>query len=435
LSVLLASGCGASRSNGDGGGPKDLSACQGVGCNVMNCPQGTDTTVAGTLYAPNGVDPVPNATIYVPATAPAAFPNGVACDLCGTISGVVTSTVTRHDGGFTLTGVPVGANVQIVAELGRFRAVRSMNVEYCKSNIVPKDPNTFGIRLPGKDADLNPGDRVPKIAVATGEFDQIECVLKRMGLSQIDLYNDRSGAPLPATIATFESLLTDPAKMKTYNIIFVNCTKAEDFEPTLKKAGVLKNIEDYVASGGRLYATDWAYDVIHQVPEFAQAICFVEGGVDGPAPPMTCPTAPLAPEAAHSNTKWDTSAKIKDLTMEKWLGNFTNTIINGVVPVAFNFVVINRTADTSKVFAEGEAMSAGGLPLQAKGVRPLTVTFDYKQCGRVHYSSYNTEPNAGVFDAPTTRYPMCDMRTTFNPQERMLEYLIFETAQCIGPIL
>ena len=47
----------------------------------------------------------------------------------------------------------------------------------------------------------------------------------------------------------------------------------------------------------------------------------------------------------------------------------------------------------------------------------------------------NTEPNANVFDVASTRYPMCDMRTTFNAQERMLEYLIFETAQCIGPIL
>jgi len=74
------------------------------------------------------------------------------------------------------------------------------------------------------------------------------------------------------------------------------------------------------------------------------------------------------------------------------------------------------------------------LPQFSKGTRPLTVTFDYKQCGRVHYSTYNTEPNAVPDDTPMNRYPLCGGRTTFNPQERLLEYLIFETAQCVGPI-
>jgi hypothetical protein len=41
---------------------------------------------------------------------------------------------------------------------------------------------------------------------------------------------------------------------------------------------------------------------------------------------------------------------------------------------------------------------------------------------------------AAPADDATYRYPTCNNRTTFNPQERLLEYLIFETAQCVGPI-
>src|SRR5207248_814856 len=107
-----------------------------------------------------------------------------------------------------------------------------------------------------------------------------------------------------------------------------------------------------------------------------------------------------------------------------------------LVDVEFSFVVVNRVGDAmhpTKLWASGIA-DGGGLPNQSKGRRPLTVTFDYKQCGRVHYSTYNTEPAAAVDDTMTNRYPSCGNRMTFHPQERLLEYLLFEVAQCVGPI-
>ena len=64
------------------------------------------------------------------------------------------------------------------------------------------------------------------------------------------------------------------------------------------------------------------------------------------------------------------------------------------------------------------------------GTRPLTVTFDYKGCGRVHYSTYNTEPNGLVVE--TERWP-ASCKTKFSPQERLLEYLFFNVAACVGP--
>lgn len=427
--ALLLAACGSpSRGGGDGdGGAQDSGPS-------AKCPAGSETTIVGTLFAPNGKDPVPNATVYVPSGAPAPFPDGVACDLCGMVSGARVQATTGPDGTFALPGAPDG-EVTLVAELGRFRSVRTMRVAPCAQNVVPADPGVAGLRLPGKDGDLAPGDRVPKIAVATGDFDQIECVLKRMGLQSIDLYDDRTGATLPKTIATFESLVSDLAKMKQYHIIFVNCTAAQHFEPTLQKPGVLANLEAYVAAGGRLYATDWAYDVIHQVPEFAPMMCFIEDGVLGPAPPATCAGKPAPPGAAHSDTAWHTSATILDSTMAAWLANFPSTIAKGQVPVAFNFVVINKVQGDTKVYAEGNAEAQGSTPMLAKGTRPLTVTFDYKQCGRVHYSTYNTEPSNVVANTAATRYPGCDNRDTFNAQERLLEYLVFQTAQCIPPIL
>jgi len=431
--MLAATGCDEDHGRG---APPDLAACVGVGCNVSACTAGTETTLAGTLFAPNGKDPVPNATVYIPATAPAAFPDGIACDLCGTISGAVATALTRADGGFLLTGVPEG-DVQVVAELGRFRRVTRMTVQKCVQNLVPQDPGTFGIKLPGRDGELSVEDRIPKIAVATGDYDQIECVLKRMGITQFDLYNDRNvGATLPTTIAELSTLLTDRARLEKYNLLVVNCTEAQ-FEPILKVPGVLANLEHFVGGGGRIYATDWAYDVINQVPEFAPYLCFVKGGVLGATPPATCSSLPGTAAEAHSTTPYDTGATIKDPTMRDWLANFPNTLVGGQVPISFNFVVINQTGDMTHpatTWAEGLAEAQGSLPMMSKGVRPLTVTFDYKQCGRIHYSTYNTEPAAVVDDSTNGRYPLCGGRTAFNAQERLLEYLLFTIAQCVGPI-
>jgi hypothetical protein len=441
LVAVGAPACSSSgRATGDAGAPHvpaDLAGCTGRGCAIPACAGRDDTVITGTVFAPNGVDPVPNASVYIPLDEPLPYSGGVACDLCGTVAGALTTTVTRADGLFRLTGVPAGQNIPLVVELGRFRRVVRMNVTECTTNLVPKDPNLFGLRLPGKDADLSPDDHVPHIAVASGDFDQIECVLKRMGISQIDLYDDREpGTSLPATLGKFGDLIADRAKLKSYNLVVINCTKAH-FE-TLLTPAVLANLEDYVASGGRLFATDWAYDFIHQVPEFAPYLCFVPGGVNGPSPATACGGAPGLKGEAHSNDKWNTAASIKDPTMKSWLSVFPNTIVNGLVPVAFNFVVINRVGDANKfpttIWADGDATDPASLPQFSKGTRPLTVTFDYKQCGRVHYSTYNTEPNAAPNDVPMSRYPMCDNRTTFNAQERLLEYLIFETAQCVGPI-
>ena len=426
----------------DAGSNPDLRGCVGAACtpNPDGCAAGTPTTIVGNVFAPNGVDPVPRVSVWVPSGALPAPKTGLSCDLCaaGSPPGAATATLTRTDGFFSLSGVAAGDSVTVVAELGRFRRVTHMKVVACKQNVVPGDSPAHGLRLPGKDLELGPDDRAPHIAVATGDFDQIECVLKRMGFSQFDLYNDRNaGTALPATVGEFAALLADAVKLATYQILVVNCTNAQ-FEDAMALPATRKNLEAYVAGGGRLYATDWAYDVINQVPEFAPYICFVSGGVNGPSPMASCPTTSGTPKAAHSTANYDSSAQITDDGLRDWLLQIPNTLVNMVVPIRYNFVVVNQLGDMlhpGKVYAKGLAEDPLALPMFSKGVRPLTMTFDYKGCGRVHYSTYNTEPSDVVPDTAMARYPSCGGRTNFNAQERILEYLIFEVAQCIGQVL
>ena len=67
------------------------------------------------------------------------------------------------------------------------------------------------------------------------------------------------------------------------------------------------------------------------------------------------------------------------------------------------------------------------------GVLPLTTTFDYNSCGRGLYSSYHTL-GRDIFDTGTEPFPAYCPTGQLSPQERVLEYLILEIADCIDPV-
>ena len=430
LSMALLAGCSQSgrsgaTDNGDGGNTGDgehdgapsfaFDLTSGPGGDLASCDNGA--TLSGKVFAPNGLDPVPGATVYIPADPVAPFAATVTCDLCDKVPPAITKTTSATDGSFSLAGVPDG-DVVVVIQLGRFRRVLHFQVMPCEQRAVP----ARFTRLPTKNGELDPGDHIPRIAVATGDYDQIECVLKRMGIAQLDLYDDRGGVNNPPALGSFDSLLSDPKKMLGYDVLFVNCTNNE-FESSLGRKAVLDNLTAYAAAGGRLYLTDWAYDLVEQVPAFAPYMCFEpqRGGN------LMCGPAPQTAMNADSNSPYSNKALIKDARLADWLALFPN-VIDGQkrVSVDFSFVVVDEVANDPKaypttVWVEGDTAQFG--------VKPMTVTFEYNQCGRLHYSTYNTEPNGVVPE--NGRYPN-NCKPAFSPQERILEYLVFEIASCIN---
>ena len=45
--------------------PASAQYCTGSCQTIPACTQGATTTVSGTMYAPNGTDPLPNVTVYI----------------------------------------------------------------------------------------------------------------------------------------------------------------------------------------------------------------------------------------------------------------------------------------------------------------------------------------------------------------------------------
>lgn len=432
--ALSLSACGPSA--GGGGGDDDDTGgtdsgpqgCQGPQC-LNYCPTGTMTTITGVVKMPNGVDPVPGALVYVPREV-TEFPDGVRCEICDTITdAALVSTATAVDGSFTLGPIPTPENaqagfpVQVVAQKGRFRKLIELTIDNpCESNTL----DAQAMQLPGRTEGY---DSIPNIAVATGDYDVMECVLLKLGIEQgaFDLYHGLSLGTTSGAAGNLDTLLQDLTKMKEYHIIFLNCT-GNTYEELLTDPTVRANVEDYVLSGGRLYVTDWSYDYIEQIEEFSPFIDF--------APDASGDAPETRDAAAVGEGGITTEGLVHDEGLAEWLRAVEavtgSEIINDQGRVHIDHFLVSwvmqlmvQESDTVKVWLSGD-VSGGGL----SGDYPLTTTFDYQQCGRVLYSSYHTAGRDDIFG--TAAFPDYCASGELSPQERVLEYLILHVADCIS---
>ena len=442
--ALLACACGPSSStgNGDGGGnPGQIDSgfgppgCQGAGC-YNYCPTGSQTTISGRVTAPNGIDPVPGAVVYVPSSLN-EFPQEVACEVCNQITdAALVSTKTETDGTFTLGPIPTSEadvvtggpfTVGVVTQKGRFRRLSDVVVDVACSTNTP-DPANF--RLPSRN---EPGtyNNIPKIAVATGDYDIMECVLLKLGIEQgqFDLYEGAAFATGGGSSGGFDGLLANLDRLLDYNIIFINCT-GDTWENLLTDPTIRGNVEQYVASGGRLYVTDWSYDYVEQV--WSDQIDF------GPGSSAPAPAEPMN-EAAIGDDGITTEAQVLDQGMGEWLNAVEQVTGEEIISAdnrvhiehflsgwVMQFMVPPNSATNTTVWLEGNVTGAG-----LSGNLPLTTTFDYNSCGRVLYSSYHTRGRDGFggLGGPFPGY--CPTGEGLSPQERVLEYLILHIADCL----
>jgi len=91
------------------------------------------------------------------------------------------------------------------------------------------------------------------IAVLTGNYDNIEGLLTKLGL-EFDLYSV-DGA---VGVGTIVELLSDPTSLSQYEIIFANCGGYHGWMP-IDFPDVMPNVKQYVLNGGSLYMSDYAW--------------------------------------------------------------------------------------------------------------------------------------------------------------------------------
>jgi hypothetical protein len=369
----------------------------------------------GKVYAPEGTIPIMGALVYTTNTAPPAIPDKVYCDKCVKLTDGTPYTTTKPDGSFTL---PTFLGEQfLVVQKGAFRRVRTITA-VTGEQAVPKALTTMPPKI-----DKAAGDDVPKMAIALGAWDPIEIVLARMGLeAKITkggfipttrvLSKDATGfaiygihdlgetSPYPGP----DKLLTDPAEISKYHIVFIPCSGGSDLGSTPACTGVYNSaakatLDGFVKAGGRVYASDWSYEYVRQV--FSGFVTWKGEGT----------TIGSACESGGGSE----GAKVDDTDLVAWLaaqGKSLDTVKDAWTHIAS----VNTVSDLDP---DGKPIKVTPKVWVEAASQPATTSFEHS-CGRVLYTTYHTQPTA------ETTAPL-------EPQALALLYLILEVNVCVGP--
>lgn len=394
------------------------------------------TTISGAVYDPRTTSsalPLPHVLVYATTEPVDPLPSGVQCLTYQAPANAVSYTYTNFDGTFTLTGVPQGDSYTIVIQAGKWR-------RQFPNTVVGTTPLTgLALHMP---ADHTQGD-IPLIAVATGNLDGSECVLRDMGIAdteytddngtsggRIHLYigtdnhgvNSNGGAAINASTPLDPALILNPATLAQYDVVMLPCHGI----PSVRTATELTNIMNYANAGGRMFTSDYGYEWLDP-----------GDGYNSPFPPVANwninENNGIGPVTTTVNTHFDDSE-----TMAQWLqlAGATNPGTNNQIQIYTAYVRLDTVIAPTQGWLTLNSNSYGGQ----NGNPVMQFTFNTpvgapaaNQCGRVLFNDYHVIPvgaHGKMFPAECPPLP-----AVMKPQEEMLEYALFDLSAFVQPVV
>ncbi len=402
-----------------------------------------ETSISGTVYAPNGVLPLYGITVYIPNAPLPALPEGAQCSRCNDdLPGQPLARATTDEmGKFTIQGnVPSGQNIPLVIVSGKWRRqITIASVGECADTTVA----AADARLPKNRTE---GD-IPKIALSTGRADSLECILRRMGIDdseigkeggaqRIHLYtNTQSGgegvdqfkAGFPGGSGSFtdsQGLWNDATKLKTYDTVILSC-EGQHYEGT-KTQTAMNAMEEYANIGGRVFMSHW-----HNI--------WIGGGfLEGNAQPQIAAWNGIAvwDEDINQGSGTDIIDEIsnpKGNSFATWMQNVGGSMTRGVINIT-DFRVTSSSLDATR--AERWTYTQGDMkPQNFQFTTPQNVPAD-QRCGKVVFSDMHVSGNGG---RPGESYPDDPCGDTppraLSAQEKALAFMLFDLSSCVGVLL
>lgn len=395
-------------------------ACTGIRCNVPTCEPGKTTAIEGDVYDPAGKTRLYNVLAYVPNEPLAPITKGMSCDRCGTVSGdPIATSLSDAKGHFRIENVPAGDDVPVVLQVGKWRrTIKVPHVDACTTNrITDQDA-----RLPGKRED---GD-MPSIAVVSGGFDELACLLTRIGVhatehgtptanpdAAVHVYRGIGGGDLTLGGAPdAKDLWKDETTLAKYDAVLLACEGWEydedDGNRGNKTPAAKKAMREYLDKGGRVFATHYHYAWFQQNPEkdFREVATW------------NATSSAYGHEALSVDTTFP-----KGVAFSEWLTNIGASKKPGVLEVdnpAANVASVNSGVAQRWMYGEkGVSMMSFNTPI---GVA------DDQQCGRAVLSDIHVSGEQGSKPIPG----QCDTGE-LTPQELALEFLLFDLVACVQP--
>ena len=510
---------GASEEDGasfaDVGAGEPSGGCRNLQCYQKACPAGSaaeTTTIRGHVFDPRGVNPLYNVMVYIPNGTVEPFDDtkGVTCDRCSgafATGDPLVMDVSKSDGSFELTNVPVGIALPIVVQVGKWRRTFTLPaVEACAVHQASEDKDDpLMFRLP-----RNAGEgHIPRIAIALGRADPLECLLRKVGIDDAEftlptaegrahLYRAASAslsdglepqldygafsAEAGQRFPGVNTLWGETATLSRYDVSLLPCEgtssnsgKTSDLRQT---QATYDNVRDYLHLGGRVFVTHYSrtfldghraggsaintnipshfgsvgnFRVVENDRSDKRAIINNSSGAS-----RVCSKGGSC-QAASGETAYDAKLELlatvdrsfpKGQAFAEWLQTTSASAELGRLPIidwrhdlespagppiSQPWIVAN-TYDGWPTKAAGDAAGAGDVVQHLTFNTPLDAGVDDagepNQCGKVVFSDFHV--SAGARNNNKFFPESCgDAATPMTPQEKALEFMLFDLAACI----
>jgi hypothetical protein len=473
--------------NGDAGNPTGDGGCVNLACQQVTCADGGTTSISGHVYVPNGSLPLYNAIVYVPNGTVQPMTDGVTCDVCGSnVTGnPLVITLTDSSGAFTLQNVPVGTNIPVVYQLGKWRRQVTIDTSSTTCQNLPL-VNLDDQRLPASNSD-GVNAHIPRIAFSTGGSDAMECLLAKIGVahtefgyggqgSRIELYQDglhpgftsivdAGGAAVTLPVASnLYGTDAGPNGLGQYDVVVMDCEGKEDWthgQSNAKSQAAINNMNAYANAGGRIFATHYSYTWLANSDAGSL-------GAGLPNPPLANEFNPVATWAlggSYSPPSWqatvdqtipnpDAGAAVsfpKGTSFYDWLWNVSALMLPdaGVLTAAefdagmgtltispdrYDVTSVNPQYATEWLHGaniDGVAGRVGHMTFNTP-INPISAgdggTY---QCGRVVFSDFHVSSATGATFSAGTCGVKNDGGVTLTDDEKALVFMLFDVSSCV----
>jgi hypothetical protein len=455
----------------------------------VRCDGGATTSISGTVYDPAGLNPLYNVIVSVPNAPLDPIPTGVTCASCDAqVSGQpIATALTDANGHFVLNNVPWGTDFPLVMQLGKWRRQvtisASMVTHQCADNPITDNPPDAAqpdrlLRLP---KNIHDGDNngqytsIPKFAIAAGNAhpnslvnnaqvtdttvtERLQCLLRRIGIDaseftlpggsgSISLYNQSQGTDtcnqVSGSTATFPdattSLWDSQAHLNQYDVILLNCGGSQ-VDPTsttgrafIPNPDAVNRMKAYVNAGGRVFAEHFHWTWIKSFTGYPSTF--------GDVATWSTSTALMGPDPRP--TLIDRSFP-KGIAFASWLGNVNALDPNGQLDLSkgVKYTAVSPITPPSQRWIYETAATAppAGATHYFSFNTPIGAA-EANQCGKFVYTALHVSDSApitGFLADPATSagnsFPgCCSTRTELSPQEKALEFMIFDLSGCVSP--
>jgi hypothetical protein len=383
--------------------------------------------------------------VYVPNAALDPIATGPSCDRCdSTASGKpIASALTDTKGEFLLDNVPVGRDVPLVIQIGKWRRQITLpEMKACTGNRV--DDATL-LRLPRTQKEGN----IPKIALTTGGYDRLECLLRKIGIDdseftpeggpgRVNFYAGRGNVASMATSkyaptlnggATFSNATTfwnEPKNLDKYDVVVLSCEGSWNLVD--KGMTARQGMVDYANKGGRIFASHWhGAWVQFGPPPWDTLVNF--------APPLAGDLMDELPDLpVQFPADIDTSFPKGD-ALADWLVNVQASTMRGQLRLdEGQHTVFSVDATRTRRWIHSASIPVAGNNTSPLGVQYLSFNAPVgaaagKECGR----SVLTDIHVSAGDMPGPPFPTGCVTADLSPQEKALEFMLFDLSSCIQP--